>query len=225
MFVSYDLRAGRGFAACRGAQYIRLGAGLHAAVDPGQGLVSARRGRGLDLRFSKVSDQAAWLELGLKLGAPGQGRSDRAWRDSSRFYCRLRLALQLEPQVPAQTDAQEVSQEVLQASTQVSAQASSQVSSQASSQANSLADILAHAPEKEPPPQARLALRLHLRDGFEDIFAPDPLPLSPEFTWVRADIAPPVWALSQAQAVDLHLFLPPRNGALQVSDLAVTAVT
>ncbi|MFC4217499.1 hypothetical protein ACFP4H_06390 [Pseudophaeobacter arcticus] len=209
MFVSYDLRAGRGFAACRGAQYIRLGAGLHAAVDPGQGLVSARRGRGLDLRFSKVSDQAAWLELGLKLGAPGQGRSDRAWRDSSRFYCRLRLALQLEPQVPAQTDAQEV----LQASTQVS------------SQASSLADILAHAPEQEPPPQARLALRLHLRDGFEDIFAPDPLPLSPDFTWVRAEIAPPVWALSQAQAVDLHLFLPPRNGALQVSDLAVTAVT
>lgn len=213
MFVSYDLRAGRGFAACRGAQYIRLGAGLHAAVDPGQGLVSARRGRGLDLRFSKVSDQAAWLELGLKLGAPGQGRSDRAWRDSSRFYCRLRLALQLEPQVPAQTDAQEVLQEVLQASTQVS------------SQASSLADILAHAPEQEPPPQARLALRLHLRDGFEDIFAPDPLPLSPEFTWVRAEIAPPVWALSQARAVDLHLFLPPRNGALQVSDLAVTAVT
>ena len=213
MFVSYDLRAGRGFAACRGAQYIRLGAGLHAAVDPGQGLVSACRGRGLDLRFSKVSDQAAWLELGLKLGAPGQGRSDRAWRDSSRFYCRLRLALQLEPQVPAQTDAQEVLQEVLQASTQVS------------SQASSLADILAHAPEQEPPPQARLALRLHLRDGFEDIFAPDPLPLSPEFTWVRAEIAPPVWALSQAQAVDLHLFLPPRNGALQVSDLAVTAVT
>ncbi|WP_417714537.1 hypothetical protein [Pseudophaeobacter arcticus] len=213
MFVSYDLRAGRGFAACRGAQYIRLGAGLHAAVDPGQGLVSARRGRGLDLRFSKVSDQAAWLELGLKLGAPGQGRSARAWRDSSRFYCRLRLALQLEPQVPAQTDAQEVSQEV------------SQASSQANSQASSLADILAHAPEQELPPQARLALRLHLRDGFEDIFAPDPLPLSPEFTWVRAEIAPPVWALSQAQAVDLHLFLPPRNGALQVSDLAVTAVT
>ena len=191
MFVSYDLRVGGGFSACRGAEHIRLGAGLHAAVEPGQGLVSARRGRGLDLRFSKVTAQAAWMELGLKLGGAGQGRSDRAWRDSSQFYCRLRLALQADPQVDSQVgvgaDPQRVSQ-------------------------------------GEVPP-ARLALRLHLREGFEDIFAPDPLPLSREFNWVRAEIHPPVWLLSQAQAVDLHLFLPPRDGALQVSDLAVTAVS
>jgi hypothetical protein len=191
MFVSYDLRAGGGFSACRGAEHIRLGSGLHAAVEPGQGLVSARRGRGLDLRFSRVTAQAAWMELGLKLGGAGQGRSDRAWRDSSQFYCRLRLALQADPQVDSQVgvgaDPQRVSQ-------------------------------------GEAPP-ARLALRLHLREGFEDIFAPDPLPLSREFNWVRAEIHPPVWLLSQAQAVDLHLFLPPRDGALQVSDLAVTAVS
>lgn len=191
MFVSYDLRAGGGFSACRGAEHIRLGSGLHAAVEPGQGLVSARRGRGLDLRFSRVTAQAAWMELGLKLGGAGQGRSDRAWRDSSQFYCRLRLALQADPQVDSQVgvgaDPQRVSQ-------------------------------------GEAPP-ARLALRLHLREGFEDIFAPDPLPLSCEFNWVRAEIHPPVWLLSQAHAVDLHLFLPPRDGALQVSDLAVTAVS
>lgn len=187
MFVSYDLRAGGGFSACRGAEHIRLGSGLHAAVEPGQGLVSARRGRGLDLRFSRVTAQAAWMELGLKLGGAGQGRSDRAWRDSSQFYCRLRLALQADSQVGVGADPQRVSQ-------------------------------------GEAPP-ARLALRLHLREGFEDIFAPDPLPLSREFNWVRAEIHPPVWLLSQAQAVDLHLFLPPRDGALQVSDLAVTAVS
>ena len=187
MFVSYDLRAGGGFSACRGAEHIRLGSGLHAAVEPGQGLVSARRGRGLDLRFSRVTAQAAWMELGLKLGGAGQGRSDRAWRDSSQFYCRLRLALQADSQVGVGADPQRVSQ-------------------------------------GEVPP-ARLALRLHLREGFEDIFAPDPLPLSREFNWVRAEIHPPVWLLSQVQAVDLHLFLPPRDGALQVSDLAVTAVS
>lgn len=199
MFVSYDLRAGGGFSACRGAEHIRLGAGLHAAVEPGQGLVSARRGRGLDLRFSRVTAQAAWMELGLKLGGAGQGRSDRAWRDSSQFYCRLRLALQADSQAGSQADPQ--------ADPQVGVGADPQRVSQG-----------------EAPP-AKLALRLHLREGFEDIFAPDPLPLSREFNWVRAEIHPPVWLLSQAQAVDLHLFLPPRDGALQVSDLAVTAVS
>ncbi|MEP4037170.1 hypothetical protein [Pseudophaeobacter sp.] len=197
MFVSYDLRDSRGFPACRGADHIRLGSGFHAAVDPGQGLISARRSGGLDLQFRSVTEQAAWLELGLTLGGAGQGRRDRAWRGSSRFYCRLRLALQL--------------------SVPVAGAAADQSGDQSGTD---------QPPDQlpEPTPEVRLALRLHLPEGFEDIFAPDPLPVQQDFTCIRAEIAPPICILSQARAVDLHLFLPPRDGALQVSDFAVTAV-
>lgn len=197
MFVSYDLRDSGGFPACRGADYIRLGAGLHAAVDPGQGLISACRGRGLDLRFYGLSAAASWLELGLQLGGEGQGRVDQAWRDSRSFQCRLRLALQ--PSPDAVTDAE------------IGAETDAGAAPQADT-------------GQADTGRAQLALRLHHEQGFEDIFAPAPLPMTPEFTLVRAEINPPTWALSQARAVDLHLFLPPRNGALQISDFAVTGL-
>lgn len=208
MFVSYDLRDCRSFPSCRQADYIRLGVGLHAAVEPGQGLISARRGRALDLQFHGLSAQASWLELGLQLAGAGRSARDRAWRRSSRFYCRLRLALQpaaqsVDPQRGAQTDPEPEDR------------AAPPEEQKAVEQGGA---------DSQAALQARLALRLHHPEGFEDIFAPDPLLLSPEYTWIRAEISPPVQVLATLRGVDLHLFLPPRDGALQVSDLGVTAV-
>lgn len=207
MFVSYDLRDCRGFPACRGADYIRLGAGLHAAVEPGQGLISSRRGQGLDLQFYDITDQAAWLELGLRLAGPGRDRRARAWRGSRRFYCRLRLAYQTAPQ-PAGLATGALADAL--ADPQAAAPAAPETRGEG-------------PPPAEPPVQARLALRLHQPEGFDDIFAPDPLPLCPKFSWIRAEIDLPPRAQAALQGVDLHLFLPPRDGGLQVSDLGVTA--
>ena len=68
------------------------------------------------------------------------------------------------------------------------------------------------------------ALRLHHETGLEDIFAPQKLALSTESQWVGCEIIPPVWALQKCVAMDVHLFLPPRNGHLRIHDFAVTAV-
>ncbi len=205
MLVNFDLRETECFPACRAADHIRLSRRIHAAVEPDQGQISARRSAGLDLQIRAVTAVAQWLEVGIKLGArtgrrlgrgSGQGSgqgSDRGvgdWLDCSRFYCRLQLALQ--PISPAKTAAPPEAE---------------------------AADF-----SEAPPLEARLALRLHQEGGFTDIFAATALALQPGLSWVSAEIAPPVAMLEQAHALDLHLFLPPGSGDLQISDFAVTGV-
>ncbi|MEP2716299.1 hypothetical protein [Pseudophaeobacter sp.] len=258
MFVSYDLRETKRFPACRGADHIRLSDQLHAALDPGQGLISARRGRAVDLRFSDVSPEAQWLELALKLRAPGHRgmghrgmgpetrsgkgpgrRPDRGalWHRCSRFFCRLKLALQPAPapaaegalsegpppekflpeRDPPERDPPEG--ELIETRARVLSPFEGQPDTRPDTRPEIQPEI-----QSEILPKARLALRLHHRDGFEDVFVAAPLLLQPQLSWQAVEITPPLHLVLQAEAVDLHLFLPPADGALQLSDFAVTGV-
>lgn len=222
MLVNFDLQENGPFPACRAADRIRLSRRVHAAVEPGQGQISSRRSRGLDLEIRRVSAAAQWLEVGVRLErwsrwlpdfdrvpgvaagvasgvAAGVTGSREGWLSCRRFICRLCLALQPEEQPKDVVVA-------------------------ADGTGDGTGDGDPADPGSAPPLQARLALRLQHRGGFEDVFAAKGVPLRPEADWSCVEIAPPICALDQAQGLDLHLFLPPGSGDLQIRALAVTGL-
>ena len=85
MLVSYELSQAGGFSAAKAAERIGLGRGIHAAADPGKGLIRARKAAHIDLEFLEFSQQAEWLELAFRLGGG-------SWCGCSRFFLRARAA-------------------------------------------------------------------------------------------------------------------------------------
>lgn len=85
MLVSYELPRAGAFAAAKAAERIGLGLGIHAAADPGKGLIRARKAAHIDLEFLEFSQQADWLELAFRLGGGH-------WCGCSRFFLRARAA-------------------------------------------------------------------------------------------------------------------------------------
>lgn len=69
-----------------------------------------------------------------------------------------------------------------------------------------------------------LAIRVHLDGGFRDFIAPDKLRLGPMADWAAADMSPQIWTLQDRTGVDLHLFLPPRDGSIEIHDFDITAI-
>lgn len=219
--VNFDLGAEGRFPTCRAADHIRLSRRIHAAVEPGQGRISARRGSALDLQIREVSAGAQWLEVAVQLG---RGSQAQAWLDCSRFFCRVQLALQ-----PFSTaaPAPEAMPEPIPApipGTGTEGVAAVETAPEQEGDGGAAGEQEAGRQAEAGRAEACLALRLHQAQGFEDIFAPRPLALPPELGWDQLEIAPPLAAQERAHGLDLHLFLPPGSGDLQIRDLAVTAV-
>ncbi|WP_121064148.1 hypothetical protein [Chachezhania antarctica] len=76
-----------------------------------------------------------------------------------------------------------------------------------------------------PEMEIRPALRAHLpEEGFHDVFARETMTLSTRTETNGFEITVPAWLIGKAHAMDLHLFLPPKNGEIRIHDLAVTAL-
>ncbi|NVK13350.1 MAG: hypothetical protein HWE35_04150 [Rhodobacteraceae bacterium] len=162
MLISYELSKGGVVPPIsRSPDRVGLIQGVHAAVDPGRGRVTARKGGVIGLQFSGISAEAEWMEIGIQLGS-------KRWLGSTRIFVQMRVT-------------------------------------------------------GTPETSARVALRVQMRDGFQDFFAAEPVQLSAAPAWAGAELFPPAWAAQAGTRLDVHLFLPPRDTEVEIHDFAATA--
>lgn len=82
MFLNYQLPPLASFAEARTRSFAEIAAGIHVSLEEDCGEISVDLQESLKIRFSDISPEARWVEMGFQL-------ADERWKTCSRLVLRI----------------------------------------------------------------------------------------------------------------------------------------